>query len=186
MSVFTSLKEYVKNLDERDFYKHLMITMCILILALGGLLYWHSSSYDFYRKKLKSVNAQRAITRDIIAKHELVKQQQTEVDALLAKNPTFKIKEYFDGVVAELGLTRNNTKPSEVSDPQDLNNGYSEVKLDASFTDINTKQLCDLLYKIEQNERVYTKEVVITKALKAPAIDVTLIIATLQPSTTRV
>ena len=61
-----------------------------------------------------------------------------------------------------------------------------EIKLDVSFGDINMKELVELLYKIEQNERVYTKDLKITKNLKKPSIDVSMVIATFEataPST---
>lgn len=184
MNIFTSVKEYIKNLDEKSLYQHLIAACLGVIIVLSALGYWHARSASFYRKKLKVINEQRALTRSILEKHTLVKQQQTQVNAILSRDTAFKIKEYFDSIVAQLGLTNYNTKQSEVSDPRDLQNGYAEIKLATAFTDINMKQLCELLYKIEQNERIYTKELVITKALKTPAIDVTLVIATLQPSST--
>ena len=68
----------------------------------------------------------------------------------------------------------------KVTDPQDLGNGYSEIKLDASFSGLSTRQFVDLLYRIEQSERIYTKEVVLVKAPKSSSLDLTIVIATLQ------
>ena len=181
MQVMQYIKDFIRNLDEREFLRYLAVVLGSLVLVLGFLIFFNSSKVNSLQLRLKRINKQREETREILQKHAIVKQQQAEVDAILAKDPTFKIKEYFTGIVAELNLIQNNTKQAEVSEPQDLDNGYSEVKLNAGFTDLNMKQLCELLYKIEQNERIYTKEIVITKSLKTPTIDVTLVVATLQP-----
>ena len=66
---------------------------------------------------------------------------------------------------------------------QELVPGYTEIKLDVGLSGLNMKQLVDLLYKIEQNERVYTKDLKIIKNLKSPTIDVTLVIATFEATT---
>ncbi len=50
----------------------------------------------------------------------------------------------------------------------------------SAFAAMTMQQLVDLLYKIEQNERVYTKDLKITKKSKSPTIDVSLVIATLE------
>lgn len=184
MQVVHYSKNFIRNLEEREFYRYLAIVLGVLVLVLGILIYTNYSTVSGLELKLKRINKQREDTREILQKHETVKQQQAEVDAILAKDPTFKIKEYFTATVAELNLGQQNTKQAEVSEPQDLDNGYSEIKLNAGFTDLNMKQLCELLYKVEQNERIYTKELIITKALKTPTIDVTLVIATLQPKAT--
>lgn len=181
MNIVVSLKEYITNLNKREFYRLLMIGFGILCVIVAVILYLHFRWLHTIERKLKRINQLRTETRTILEQHETVKFQQQEVDVILEKDPTFKIKEYFTSVTKEFGLEKNMVKPAEVSEPQDLNNGYSEIKLEASFTDLNMKQLTNLLYKIEQTERIFTKELVINKALKSPTIDVTLVIATLQP-----
>jgi ribosomal protein S17E len=63
------------------------------------------------------------------------------------------------------------------------------VLLNAKFDTMNMRQLCELLDAVEQNKRIYTKELEIIKSKKVPnTIDVNLTIATLQakPETTEV
>ena len=49
-----------------------------------------------------------------------------------------------------------------------------------SLTGITMQELVDLLYnKIQNNNKIYTKELSITKTSQSPTIDVTLVIATL-------
>ncbi len=181
MNILVKFRDFIYAREEKEIYTYIGIIIGIVVLIMGILLYTYTSRASNWQTKIKRINKQREETRTILQKYEMVKQQKTEVDTILAKDSSFKIKEYFTGVITELGLTPYNTKPAEVSEPQDLTSDYAEIKLDAGFTELTTKQLTDLLYKIEQNERVYTKELVITKALKTPTIDVTLVIATLQP-----
>lgn len=178
------IQEYVVELDERESYRLYAIILGVLIFFLAVIIYFYYHSLGNIERRIKKVNQLREETRTIFAAHEMVKKQQQEVDTILAKDPTFKIKEYFTTVVNELHVEKNMSKNAEISEPQDLNNGYSEIKLEASFSELHMKQLVNLLYKIEQNERIFTKELVIAKALKSPTIDVTLVIATLQPQAT--
>jgi len=182
MNVVQKVKEFIVSFNAQYLRWAMLVVAGILFLVMALLMYNFYSRLGTAQKKIQRTNQLRQETRSILERHERVKQQQNEVNRILEQDPTFKIKEYFTGIVGQLGMSQQNTK-QEVSDPQDLENGYSEIKLDASFTDINTKQLTDLLYKIEQNERIYTKELIVTKSLKSPTIDVTLIIATLQLKT---
>ncbi|MFA6066544.1 MAG: hypothetical protein WC707_05190 [Candidatus Babeliaceae bacterium] len=180
MNIFKKIREFVAQLSPVQVYQYIGGILAIFLVVITIILYIFYSQLNNYERKIKRLNQLRKESRTILEQHERVKQQQNDVNTILAQDPTFKIKEYFLKLVAEVGLSQQNTK-QEVSDPQDLENGYSEIKLDASFVDITMQQLTDLLYKIEQNERIYTKELAITKSLKGPIINVTLIIATLQP-----
>lgn len=180
MNIVTRMKDWILNLDEREFYQFCAAFIGSLMALVLLFLYMRYSSSSSSYDRLKRINQLRTEARQLLQEHESVLQQQREVDALLAKDPAFLIKEYFLGIMRELRLEQTMTKPAEVSEPQELSKGYNEIKLEASCSDLNMRQLTDLLYKIEQNERIYTKELVITKATKTPTIDVTLVIATLQ------
>lgn len=182
--MWTQIRDYILDLDESQAYKWIGGVIVAIVICCSIIIYSFYAATENAQKRLKRVNQLREEARVILEKHEMVKKQQQEVDTILMKDPAFKIKEYFTALLKELGLERNMTKSAEVSDPQDLNNGYSEVKLDAALSELNMKQLSNFLYKIEQNERIFTKELTITKALKSPTIDVTLVIATLQPQAT--
>ena len=181
MNILIRLKDWIMSLDEQEIVRSFGVSMGILVTLIGLLLYVRYSSTSNSLGRLKRINQLRTETKQLLQEHEMVVQQQHEVDALLAKDSAFLIKEYFLGVMRELNIERLMTKPAEVSEPQELSKGYSEIKLEASCSELNMKQLTDLLYRIEQSERIYTKELVITKATKTPTVDITLVIATLQP-----
>lgn len=180
MNFINTLQEFVMGLEGKTRTRMLGIVFVVLFGLVGTWWYFHTSRIDGLIKKLASVNSLRLRTKKILAEHEQVKQQQQEVTTILEKEKNFKIVEYFNAVLRDLGLQSLNSKQPVITE-EDLQNGYTEIKLDAGFTGMNTKQLSELLFKIEQNERVFTKELNITKSMKSPTIDVSLVIATLQP-----
>ncbi len=113
-------------------------------------------------------------------KAERVSKEREEVTALLKEDPNFKIKEYVQEVLAKVGITANVVVETEVGTRQDEN--YSERVATYQMAGITMKQLTELLNEIDENQRVFTKELDITKSKKSPrAIDVGIVIATMMP-----
>lgn len=182
MMVGAALKNFLRDLDSRAFNRFCALFFAVVVglICLVFFYYYHAAS-DFERK-MRRVNQQREEARAILQEHALVQKQRVEVDAILAKDRNFTIAQYFLSIVAELGLTKDMSKEPSTTQ-SDLNNGYSETQLNAAFKEMDMKQITELLYKIEQNDRVYTKNIMILKPPKATKLDVTLTIATLQPKT---
>ncbi len=176
----TSIRNIIQDLDKKEFQRYLMIFFGIFYALIALLLYFQKRQMWNLEAKLKRVNQQRDEVRSILQEHALINQQRAAVDAILAKDKNFKLPQYFDLLTKHLGLFGYMSKEPVVSE-HDLNNGYDEVQLDSAFKDLDIKQVTDLLYKIEQNDRVYTKEIALAKSPKAPKLDVSLVIATLQP-----
>lgn len=178
--IIHSLKNLLGGLDDRQMKLLSGISILLFFIATSTMLYIAVRRVDTSERRIKKVNQLREQAKGILTRHAIVKKQQAEVDTVLERDSSFKIKEFFGTAIGRLGLAGSISKQPEVTDPQDLGNGYSEIKLDASFTGLSTQQLVDILYQIEQNERIYTKEVIVTKAPKSPTLDLALVIATLQ------
>lgn len=177
------IRNFLRNLDIQEVYKYTGIMLAIILLLSGLMLWNYYSGVQSLQKRLASLNRQRAETRKLLEKNEYVLQQQARVDAILNRDKNFKIKEYFMSVVQKLGLTGLMSRDADItSNP--LGDDYTEIKLDMSLSGMNMQQLVDLLYTIEQNERIYTKDLKITKSLRTPTIDVSLAIATLEATST--
>jgi len=174
------IKRFFDELDEKKLTQYLFILIGGLVLVLGGITYYTQHRIKTLKNEIKKVNVIREKARDLLSKNAVVNMQRDEVDAILAQDNQFKIKEFFVELVANLNLTAQSSKETELSNPQDLDNGYSETKLDASFSGISMQRLCELLLQLEKNRRIFLKEVVITKSSQSNAIDVSLVIATLQ------
>lgn len=179
---FEKIKNYIKNLDTSETYRLIGIVLGIVVLVISIMLYTYSRAIGQLQQKLVTLNKQREEVRIILEKNARVQRQQAKVDDIISENKNFKLKDYFSTVIQALNLANLVSKEPEISS-EDLVLGYNEIKLDVSLSGLNMKQLTDLLYKIEQNERVYTKDLKITKNLRSPSIDVTLVIATFEANT---
>jgi len=183
MAGLEKITNYLKNLDTKELYRLLGIVFGVITLLIIALIYSYYRSIGQLQQQLATTNKNRDEVRTILEKYDTVLQQQKKVDEILSQDKTFKLKDYFNNVVEALGISRLISKEAELSSA-DLVPNYAEIKLDVSFSEMNMKQLSDLLYKIEQNERVYTKDLKITKNLKNPTIDVSLVIATFEATQT--
>lgn len=172
---------FINELDAKDFYKYMIVVVVLFLIIIGAILYFQHSAIDSYETRLKNINKQRVELRSLLQEHVLVNKQRETVDAILSKDKAFRISNFFDLITKELGLSSNVTKDTVIEN--DLGNGYVETQLDASFKDMDMKQVTDLLYKIEQSLRMYTKNLVLLKTPKSSKLDVTLVVATLQPKT---
>ncbi len=188
MNLIEKSKNFILSLDEKTFKKYSYIIIAIILVLVGLILYRHYSKIGKLKKELQTINRSREEAQIILTKDVQVKKQKKIVDEILEKGKNFKIVQYFDSTTNALRLS-NNVKDKKVS-VNELENlrtkEYSEVKLDATLTAIDTKQLVELLNEFEKNERIYTKNLEIIKSNKVPALDVNITIATLQPKTEEV
>jgi hypothetical protein len=183
MAILKRVQEFITRLDMQQFYKYLAAIVGIFLVCIGIVSFLHYRRVGNLDRKLRRINQQRDEARSNLQEHALVKQQQADVDAILDKDRDFRLVRYFLSVIDKLQL-RNNLTQEPTPITEDLNNGYTEVRIIATFANMNIKQVADLLYEIDKNDRVYTKELLLVKSLKSPTLDVTLVIATLQPKAT--
>lgn len=180
MITIRRMKRFFDELDEKNLKQYLFIIIGTIIIILGGITYYTQYRIKTLKNEIKKVNSMREKARNLLSKNAAVNMQRDEVDTILAQDNQFKIKEFFVELVAQLNLSSQSSKDAELSNPQDLDNGYTETKLDASFSGITMQKLCELLLQLEKNRRIFLKEVVITKSSQNNVIDVSLVIATLQ------
>jgi hypothetical protein len=186
MKLLNSIKDFITTRDKKEFYYYLIGLLVGLLVFSVGIMYYQSSTVSYWRKRINSINEYREQVRQVINKDQHVLSQRAQVNKMLQENPDFKIEGYFTDLLTKLRLTDHKTimSPSyaDRGDPE-----YQEVLLNVKFDTMNMRQLCELLDAIEQNKRIYTKELDIVKSKKMPnTIDVNITIATLQakPETT--
>lgn len=182
MNALDNLFLTVKNLNSKDFLKYGYIAICVILLFTGLIIYRHFSKINSLKKEIKKVNLARQETQVILSKDVEVKKQKDIVDEIIKKGKNFKLLQYFDSIVQNLGIQQNiKSKNITISDLENLTaQGYSEIKLNAEISNLNMKKLVELLDEFEKNERIYIKSLEITKESEQ-AIEVNLIIATIQP-----
>ncbi|MCX5922787.1 MAG: hypothetical protein NTX86_05690 [Candidatus Dependentiae bacterium] len=180
MIILDKISTFIAQLEERKFYIYLGVVIGILVLIMSGIVFYRYNSMNYWKKRINHINEIREEISEIISKDQQVLSQRAEVNATLAEMPDFKIEGYFNELLKKLNLERNKqtsaTSPGEKSDSE-----YREVLLKAKFDTMTMQQLTELLNEIDQNKRIYTKELEITKSTKTPkTIDVNVTIATLQ------
>jgi len=183
MKRIIELKNFIDEMDEKEYSRYILILVSCVIVLVFVMFFTHRRRISKLKKQINIINRRRRESRDLLERHEIVQNQKREVDLILSKNKTFKIKEYFSQVLDKLKLHSKSSKETEISTPADLDNGYSEIMLNATFTNITMQELCGLLYEVEKNSRIYLKELSMVKASNMDNLGATLVIATLQPKT---
>ncbi len=183
MNIIERVKEFLEDLDTKDFYKYVGIFVGILAVLTVFMMYRFYSNVDFYKRQIRTLNNDREEVQELLEKAAAVKQQKKDVNEMLEADPNFKIAGYFKDILAQLGLESKQIS-STVTTQERGEQDYNESILTAKFGDMNMRELSELLNVLEQNKRVYTKELEVQKSRKSPrAIEVQLTIATLQPRT---
>ncbi len=183
MRIIETLQTYSVNLSRRNFYLILGTIMSATALICSIILYRHYGHVTSLQTQLRRLNKDRGEARELLSKDLQIKKQRTVVEEMLQKNKNFKLMQYFDTTINKLNLEPYiKDKQISVTSLENLRaEGYSEIRLTATLVNMNTQQLAQLLYEIEQNELVFTKRVEITKSATLPAIDAEIIIATIHP-----
>jgi hypothetical protein len=182
MNVLEKVHTYFEQLDTKAFRNYALTAGLIYLGLICFFLYRHISSVRSLQQRMGYLNVQRQDMQVLLARYGVVKNQQTEVDKLLEKDKDFKIGGFFNTILNTLGIAKLKSREPETS-KELLDNGYTEVKLYASFNAMDMKTIATLLDKLEQNARIYTKEVEVYKPNGATTLNLNLIIATLEPKT---
>lgn len=183
MTIIERLQAYIDNLDERQFKIYVLIFLAALGLFTGLILFRYYHSIRTLKRKITTINKKRTSVRELLERNELVKRQQKDVDAILAKEKDFKISQFFENILSTLAISKDQVQSLETRS-EDVLDGYTEWTLDARLNKLNMKKLTELLNEIEKEERIYTKELEIIKEQESPAIDVKITIATLEQKIT--
>jgi type II secretory pathway component PulM len=180
MIMVDKINNFLVRLDKKQFYLYLGSLIGSLVLVCGLIFYFLVGSLQELDQQMEKINNTRSDIQQLLTRLARVKQQQVEVDALLAKDPNFKIRSYVNDLMAQLNL-EHTLKAIPRYWEQKLERGYVEQLLDVSFANLNMSQLCAFMNEIEKNPRVYTKKIEIIKSERGPTIDVNSTIATVQP-----
>lgn len=182
MNFLKPIELWITSLSKKEFQRYAIAYFLSVMAIVVLLVFWQSSKTQAIKNKIRQTNTLRVKAREILTEDQAVQNQKKLVDSTLKERKNFKLQHFFGVIVKQLQL-QNNLKKSDpfVSNLEQLrSSGYSEVRVEASLVNLNTKQLAELLEEIEKNPIIYVKYLEITKSGKAPAIDVLITIATLQ------
>lgn len=181
MEAIEKVEQFFATLQTKDFKRGIFVLLGIVLVCCLGLLYRHFSQISRLKKEIASLNKRRRDEiQPLLTRYELVKKQKAQVESILEKDPQFKINEFIDAVLEKLQLTKFKAKDPEFSQ-QELENGYTENQLYVSLAGVNIQQVVQFLYSVEENERVYTKDIELYKPESGGTINANIRVATLQP-----
>ena len=183
MTLIEKIRLFIESLETKDFYTYSGIFLIACTILGGGIVFQYYRNISYLKKRITEINDYREDDVRIIRQQAAqVKQQRAEVDSILAEEVDFKIGGYFKDLLAKLQLTEK--KIAEETAQVDREDDYRESELIAKFEDMSMKQLTELLQELEQNKRISTKRLEITKSKKKPdTIEVQITIGTLLPKT---
>ena len=182
MEYFDKLKAKLETIDEKQFYTYILGALGALLLLILLVMFYYFRSARSIKLHLKDLNTIRSTqVKQILTKAEQIKKQKEKLDAMLAEDPEFKLTVYLETVLSKLNLSER----KDISQPPrtiELDDKYTENILEFTLNDINMKQLVEFLASIENNRRVYTKKLEITKSKTTPnSLEVHITMATLFP-----
>jgi len=183
MTFFDNIQTKIATLDEKTWYQYLAITAGILLLLTALILYFYFSSIAKWQDRVAEINESRLEAKRLLDKAAKVYKERAEVTTILAEDPNFKIKEYIQDVLERHGIL-GNVSTGTVAQISRADN-YREDVATYQLNSITMKQLTEFLNEIDENKRVFTKELDITKSKRIPrTIDVDIKISTLMPKET--
>ncbi len=181
MKLLESLEQTIAQLDAKTFRTYLIAFFGAMALITGVILWRYYATVSAIQRNIRRINEEREEVKEITLGSERVKEQQRLVEALIKKDPNFKIIGYFDRVLNEQHLTTNLVRRPDTRRTV-LDTGHTEVTLIANLTNLNMRAIAELLDTLERNERITTKEIEITKPHSGRTVNLNLTIATLEPA----
>lgn len=182
-SPFTTLYNFLNTIDRTQFNRFLLIGLGTILLASSGIVVQYYRSTSALKKRIGRLNQYREQTQDILQRAHDVDAQRASVNELLAEDIDFKIGGYFNELINRLNLG-NKKKGIDTLQTIERDDNYLEQNVTAKFVEMNMKDLTTLLAELENNPRIFVRELEIKRSEKiSGTIEVTLIIATLLPTT---
>lgn len=179
MQFLDSIRDYIKEMDESEYYKYFGAFIGALLLLIGLLSYFHYSRVRAYKSDLKMLETQRKQTQKILADYKSVTAQKEKVEDILAQNKDFRIGEAYQTVLEKLGLMLRQTDKTAPTEGETIS-GKTEIYVSSHLNGLSMKQLTDLLFQIANIPQMYVKDLVIKKNPTMPAVDVDITVATLE------
>ncbi len=181
MSVASYLKSFFENLDQKQFQQYMLIVFVMLLLVASFVIFQFYSATNALRIKMNNINEQREQVRDILNKAHLLLQKKNEIKELFEEDKSFKIAQAFKEIIEQVGLS-NKIQSDLVPTQEDKPGDYGEIILAGQLSDIDMKQITDLLAAIAKKKRIYIKNIDMVRAKKGQnSIDMSITIATLYP-----
>jgi len=183
MMLLDSIRDFVRSFDRKELrlWGSMYVAVCGFIVV--GIMVWHILALKDIKKKIVVLNKSRVTVQEILTQYQAVEQQKNKVAEILKANKNLTIQKFFQELQAKFPAAQHATS---VYSHKVLPNKYTEESMALSFSNIDTKQLCDILQEIENQQLVYVTldGIDISKISHGKKINVKMSIATLREEAT--
>lgn len=184
MAVFERMYDYIQSLDQRQWHRFLALVLALVLVLSSSIIYFYYRRINAQKQALFVLNDERETVKRILSRARAVQKQRAAVNAMLKEDPDFKLGAFIRDLLAKLGLNDKQYFVAERYSSSERDDNFRESVRTLELSGLNMKQLTQLLEAIEQKERVYVKELDITKPKpNVRAINVVITVGTLQPKT---
>lgn len=178
MEFLTKQLSALEQIPQKKFYTYLGIFLASILTVSALIGYRYYSYMQFLHERIEQINELRDQVQDLLTQSEQVKKQFDAVRKMLDEDEDFKITGYLKDLLNTFKIPEKN-RVVVIPSTTERDEKYTETELKIQLTELNMKQLTELLQEISNNTRVYTKELEITKSRKnTRAIDIHITIAT--------
>lgn len=180
MTMIERIQTFFDSVDTKLWYRLTAIYGGILALLCVTILFFYYRTVHSWINRMNDVNESRTTVRAILKKAQRVYSQRAEVNKIIQEEPDFILPQYLQDVMSKTGIASflNTINTTQV----DREEQFRETSATVIFAGTNIRRLTEFLQAIEQNKRLYIKELEISKSKKTPhSIDVTAVITTMQP-----
>lgn len=176
MIILDQIHNFIRNLDRREVVRWGSAYIALVVFIVVIIVVRHVMVLKDIKTKMVLLNKSRTAVQEILTKFQSVEQQKNKVVEALNRDKKFNIQIFFKELGTKLPAARS-VVPKFAR--KKLANGYMEESLTLDFSQIDTKQLCELLQDIENESLVYVIFVDIVRASHARKFNVSMSIATL-------
>lgn len=178
MTFSERIVRFMRRLDTREFYQFIGAVLTVTLLLVGFFMYRYYNAAFEEQRRMVSLNKDIQAMQKALEDYSKVRAQKNKVDELIERNRAFRIQPFFMEALQAAGIGQNMSKEPSIT-RHDLVEGYLEIRLEASLSNLSMQQLVTLLQKLEENERVYVRALrIITTS--SHMLDVVLGIATFE------
>jgi len=160
--IFEDILNFTNQLDKETFKKYLIILTIILFIFIGGSLYLINEKSDSLINKINSTQKACLDTNYILKKFQEIESQKKSLQKNLESNAEMDIKGFFETftrahrIKSDSPWTSNSNILSE-------NPELEEITLQALFKGQTMEALVKILKDLEDNEKIFVKNLKITK-----------------------
>jgi hypothetical protein len=182
MEFLNQLVEKIYNWDSRESKQYIAIILAFIIALIASiqiLFMWRMATLD---KKILLINDKRNILIKLVDRKKMIDEEKKSLQELINDNPYFKLKEYTLQLLSKKEFSGATEKTIDNVSEQSLSNGYIEQSLNGSISGLSLDNLVNILKILENNERVYLKEIKIIQ-MPTHVININFSLATLKKKT---